>query len=251
MVVPCHLRAGILARVTSVTVHDDYGERHDIPAAAVLDGPDRVWRFFEVEGDDGPDALERADRVAPPAVACPACPTRRRPPVERVDLLRDEVANLVWAIERRAPASSGRSVDRDAAARPAAQEDAQDRAGQDWTYEAFPPVPANWIPFVPVRRGDGSPTAQVYLRRARMAATDPLVPPGRLVPMGRILDARRPLRIDEEAIPDAGLRIDRRYQRARDADGTVHLWMGRRVRTGAGPARRGFATDQLIRPTSP
>ncbi|WP_456788840.1 hypothetical protein [Cellulomonas sp. P5_C5] len=250
---PLVVPAGSVSRVQQVVVHDDFGGRNVIPATAVIDGPDRVWRFFELEGDDGPDAPERADRRAPLLLVAPALPDAESGPAwERVDLVRDDAANLVWAVERRAPASSGRSVDRDALARRAAEEDAQDGSGQDWTYEAFRPVPENWIPFVPVRRGAAdSATAQVYLRRARMAATDPSVPPGRLVPMGRILDARRPLRIDEEAIPDAGLRIDRRYQRARGADGSVHLWMGRRVRTGAGPARSGFATDRLLRPEPP
>jgi hypothetical protein len=243
MVVPCHLRAGSVAQVTRVTVHDDYGQRHDIPATAVLDGPDRVWRFFEVEDDHGPDAVERRDRVAPLLLAAPALPdTEEGPPVERVDMLRDQVANLAWAIERRARAASGRTVDRDAAS---ALPDPVDHDGA-WYYQAYAPVPENWIPLVPVRNGDGD-GAQVHLRRGRVAVAPPGVPPTRLLPRGRILDARAPLRIREEAIPDAGLRVDRRYQRARGSDGRVHLWLGRRVRTGAWPAASRFSPDRLRR----
>jgi hypothetical protein len=243
IVMPCHLRAGSVARVTSVTVHDDYGQRHDIPATAVLDGPDRVWRFFEVEGDDGPDAAEQTDRVAPLLLAAPALPdTEEGTPVERVDMIRDQVANLAWAIERRAWGTSGRTIDRDAASVLA---DPRDRDA-DWSYQAFSPVPENWIPLVPVRRGEGE-TAQVHLRRGRVAVPPPGVPVERLLPRGRILDARAPLRIWEAAIPDAGLRVDRRYQRARSADGRVHLWLGRRVRTGAWPAAGRFVADRLRR----
>jgi hypothetical protein len=73
------------------------------------------------------------------------------------------------------------------------------------------------------------------------------VPEERLLPLGRILDASRPLRVHEEAIPDSGIRVDRRYQRARGADGRVHLWVGRRVRAGAWPAASRFVADRLLR----
>jgi hypothetical protein len=244
--VPFRLPAGSVARVVSLTVLDDYGQRHLIPATAVIDGPGRVWRFFEVEGDAGPDAAERADRIAPMLVLAPALPdTEAGPPIERVDLVRDEVANLAWGIERRARAASGRPVDRDAPAAAAAAAAASESG--EWTYRAFTPVPENWIPFVPVRSGDGA-SAQVRLRRGRMAVGPDGVAPERLLPWGRLLDARAPLRVQEAAIPDGGLRIDRRYQRARGADGRIHLWIGRRVRDGAGPAAGRFTTDRLERP---
>lgn len=243
-IVPCHLPAGSVARVVSLRVLDDYGQRHDIPATAVRDGVDRVWRFFEVEGDDGPDAPLLRDRLAPLLLVAPALPdTEEGAPLERVDMIRDEVANLAWAIERRAVAASGRSVDRDAAAAPPPVVD----PGDDWRYEAFTPVPENWIPLVPVRRDDG----EVHLRRGRMAVPPDGAAPERLLPLGRILDAGAPFRVQEAAIPDAGLRLDRRYQRARDADGRVHLWLGRRVRTGAWPATSRVTTDRLRRPQPP
>ena len=185
LIVPCHLTAGSLARVTSLTVYDDYGKHHNIPAAAVLDGPDRVWRFFEIEGDDGPDAPLRKDRKAPLLVLAPALTdTEEGPPLERVDLLRDQVSNLAWGIERRVLGASGRSVDRDAAA--VLLEAAP--ASEEWSYQAYTPVPQNWIPLVPVQRGEGD-TAQVHLRRGRMAVPPPGVPVRQLLPMGRLLDA--------------------------------------------------------------
>jgi hypothetical protein len=242
--VPCDLPTGSLARVTRLVVFDDYGAGHDIRAAAVNDGPDRVWRFFEIEGDDGPDAPALKDRLAPIVLLAPALPdTEEGPPLERVDFIRDQVANLAWAIERRAVVSSGRPVDRDATA--ASIED-DSSTGDEWTYSAYRPVPENWIPLVPVQLDEGN-AAQVYLRRARVAVPPPGVPEERLRPLGRILDASRPLRVHEEAIPDSGIRVDRRYQRARGADGRVHLWVGRRVRTGAWPAASRFVADRLLR----
>jgi hypothetical protein len=244
MVVPCHMPAGSVGRVESLTVHDDYGRRHDIPAAAVVDGPARVWRFFELDDVAAPGPPIPQERPVPPLLLmAPALPdTEEGPPVERVDMIRDEVANLAWAIERRAMAASGRTVDRDAMAVPAEAAD----HGDSWYYQAYTPVPENWIPFVPVQDGGGG-VAEVHLRRGRVAVAPPGLPPSRLLPMGRILDASSPLRIREAAIPDAGLRIDRRYQRARGTDGRIHMWLGRRVRTGAWPATGRFAADRLRR----
>ncbi len=245
MSVPFVLPVGSLARVTRLVVRDDYGRRHDIPAVAVRDGPERVWRFFEIEGDDGPDAPLPEDRVAPLVLLAPALPdTEEGPPLERVDFIRDQVANLAWAIERRAVVASGRSADRDSTAAVAAD---AEPGGEEWRYTAYTPVPENWIPLVPVRSGDEK-SAQVHLRRGRMAVPPAGLAEERLLPRGRILDASRPLRIHEEAIPDAGIRIDRRYQRARGPDGRVHVWIGRRVRTGAWPAAGRFTTDRLRRP---
>ena len=244
MSIPCDLPAGSLARVVRLVVRDDYGARHEIPAAAVRDGPGRVWRFFELEGDDGPDAPLVEGRQAPLVLLAPALSdTEEGPPLERVDFLRDQVANLAWAIERRAVAAAGRPIDRDATAAPIAD---VSPTGDVWSYAAYTSVPENWIPFVPVRLDEGD-SAQVYLRRARMAVPPLGLTEDRLLPLGEILDATRPLRIREEAIPDAGIRIDRRYQRARGADGRVHLWIGRRVRTGAWPAAGRFTTDRLLR----
>ena len=242
MVVPCHVPAGSVSRVTSLVVHDDYGARHEIPATAVVDGPGRVWRFFELDDVAGPGPpIPKSRPEAPLLLVAPALPdSESGPPLERVDMIRDQAANLAWAIERRAPAASGRPFERDAASSPA--EPAE--SGDAWSYVAYTPVPEHWIPLVPVRGED----EQVHLRRGRVALPPSGVPEERLLPMGRILDASAPMRVDEDAIPDAGVRIERRYQRARGPDGRIHLWVGRRVRTGAWPATARFVADRLLRP---
>jgi hypothetical protein len=42
----------------------------------------------------------------------------------------------------------------------------------------------------------------------------------------------------EEELPAGGLRVTRRYQLARSADGGVHLWTGRRKHPSGGPMKR-------------
>ena len=151
MSVPCTLPVGTLARVTRVSVLDDYGQGHDIPAAAVVDGPGRAWRFFELGGDKGPDAAEPGQRRPPWLLLAPALPDVDQGPVlERVDLARDEVSNLTWAIERRVVGSAGRQVDRRGERPLPAPAPALADA---WRYRALPWVPLDWIPLVPVLRG--------------------------------------------------------------------------------------------------
>jgi hypothetical protein len=51
------------------------------------------------------------------------------------------------------------------------------------------------------------------------------------VPGGRVLaEVEAAGGVLRDAIPPEGLRVTRRWQRARDADGRVHQWIGRRVR---------------------
>jgi len=89
------------------------------------------------------------------------------------------------------------------------------------------------------------------LRRGRMAVGPDDVPPERSLPLGRLLDARAPMRLQAAAIPDGGLRIERRYERARSADGRIHLWIGRRVQSGAAPAAGRYTTDRLQQSPQP
>lgn len=247
MVVPCVLPVASLARVESLIVLDDFGATHRVQATAALDGPARTWRWFEIDGDEGPNATALADRRAPIMFVAPAlADVEEGPPLERVDFIRDQAANLAWAIERQALGASGRPVDRDA--RSALPEFPQ--SDRDWAYRAYSPARVNWIPFTPVRTGGTTGAgSEVFLRRARMALPPEGLTLDDLVPKGRVLDARAPMRVFEEAVPDAGLRVDRRYQRARGADGRVHVWAGRRVRTGAWPAHGQFTADRLLRST--
>ncbi len=236
--VPCVLPVGSLARVTSVAVLDDYGRRHEIPAAAVVDGPGRAWRFFELGDDKGPDAADRARRRPPWLLLAPALPDVDQGPVlERVDLARDEVSNLTWAIERRVVGSGGRPVER-RGERPLPAP--APVLADSWRYRALPWVPLHWIPFVPVRGAD----EQVHLRRALVATDDQTEAEARR-PRGEVLEPDRPLYVAEEAVPSSGLRVDRRFQAARGADGRLHVWLGRRVREGTDRVAGRFVPDRL------
>ena len=141
-------------------------------------GPSRVWRFFELEDDPGPTPPSRRSPAAPLLLVAPALPdTEQGPPLERVDMIRDEVANLAWAIERRALAASGASV-RPRRRRTAPRPGRRRRAGR---YVAYTPVPEHWIPLVPVRGEDeaaGPPASRAGRRPAARRAGGAAAPDG-------------------------------------------------------------------------
>jgi hypothetical protein len=92
---------------------------------------------------------------------CPAADTLEGPPLEHVLMMRDEMANMVWGIEKRVQGSSGEPLDRkfEATRLSTTQAlrlppDALAQAdGAALRYVLQTPVAANWIPFLPVRKG--------------------------------------------------------------------------------------------------
>jgi hypothetical protein len=240
--VPCGLPAGVVARVQRVTVTDDYGEVTTIRSAAELDGPGRVWRFFELTGDASADAKTLASRRCPWLFLAPALPgVNQGRPVEEVVLRRDEASNLAWAGVARVEGAAGRTIDRaararaDAAPPPTAPEDA-------WRYLLASPVLEHQVPLVPVRSTtDGG----LYLQRGRLATAVSRTVTTRGA-LGRILEPETALLIHDDEVPATGVRITRSWQMARQADGGWVLWMGRR-KGPASPVRSpGLVFDEVI-----
>jgi hypothetical protein len=227
---PCMLPAGSLARVTRISVLDDFGQRTEVPSTAVRDKGrvHRPWRWFELSGDPGPGEDQAPLLFLPPVVHA----VEESRPLETVEIRRDELANLAWAIEQRVESAAGRAVDREAG-RSIANEGAEPRAQDAWRYRLATDIPDHWVPLVPVRIKGERP--QVVLRRGTIAA-DADSETGRA--KGRILDPEHVFLLREEVVPSGGVRVTRRFQLARGANGSVHLWVGRQARPSGGPMRR-------------
>jgi hypothetical protein len=92
---------------------------------------------------------------------------------------------------------------------------------------------------------DDAATGQIMLQRGRVALSgEPGASRGAL---GRILIPDRRLLIHEDEIPNAGIRVVRRYQSARDPGGKLHTWVGRRKGPGRGEGHSGLEFDVLDR----
>jgi hypothetical protein len=247
--VPLRIPVGTLAQVQSLTVHDTMGDHLTIAPAAIVDrrapGP-RVFRLYELSGDPSVAAERAPWLLVPPSLSGSVV----GPPLERVELVRDEAANLAWGIERLVEGPTGRAVDRLQHWRTAATAGAGSAAGgtpsppspDAWRYRLESTAPPFWVPFVPVRAGTG---AQVKLRRARMQEWE-LLDRSLTGPKGELLQRRRPMLVEEEEVPRGGATLERRWQVARWSDGSVHVWLQRSKRLGHGERSSGLRWDTLV-----
>jgi hypothetical protein len=250
--VPVVLDVGSVCRVVSLAVTDTFGNRIAIPHVSSVDGPTSPWRFFALAPDPrAPSAPAPLPDLffLPPTLAT----TLSARPLEDVLLLRDEMANLAWAVERVVAGASGRRIDRyevwqdarrrrdEAAAQPPAEE-ATGATPAAFAYRLGSEVPEHWIPFVPEQ---DPATRQVLLRRGalpRFAANGQVAP---IQPLGQLLQPGTELKLFDEEVPREGARVTRAAQWARWSDGSTHLWIGRTKQPGAGEGSSGLRFDFL------
>lgn len=226
-----------LCEIRGIVIDNTFG-RHTFLRAAGR-GPESAWQRFAMfhltEAGDRPDAAGNLFYL-PPAVGH----TLESAPLERVNFVRDEMANMVWAVEAVVPSQTGQGVSgygpsttAASAATPWVAPDANVRVG----YVAGTTVPDNWIPFLPVH-AVGS-VSEVRLQRARMA--------GGLPPRGRLLrEPGSPYFIEEEEVPRAGVYVARAWQRTRWLGGRTVIWVGRRKTAGRGEGASQLAFDRVV-----
>ena len=110
--IPVRVPAGSLTRVERLDVLDSFGRKLRIRSTVLQDqrrrpGP-RVWRFFELAGD-----VSVENDQDPWLLLAPASPaSQHSEPIERVVYLRDEGANLAWAVEETLESPDGRAYRR-------------------------------------------------------------------------------------------------------------------------------------------
>src|SRR4029079_3684071 len=103
--VPLGAAVGTLVRITSLDVRDTFGRTVTVGPTA----PAGDWGMFGLTRADGPP--DGALLLAPTLAA-----SVQGRDLEEVLLLRDETANLAWAVERTTEGEDGRPADRAQAA---------------------------------------------------------------------------------------------------------------------------------------
>ena len=225
-VLPLDLAVGSFTRIDGLVVTDVFGDRTLVrPADRGADSDWERWSMFRLNGDD---ASSMGLLLAPALTA-----RIEAPPLEQVHFLRDEMANLVWAVEHRVASKAGEPVDPALGYAPPDPEKS-DKDGP--RYVLGETVPPHWRPFVPAHL-PGS-VRSIRLQRARL--------PNQLSqPLGVVLDVPAPYFIAEEEVPRAGRTITRAFQRARWIDGTTFLWLGRAAPFGRGEGSSGLVFDAV------
>lgn len=233
--IPYVVEVGSICEIPGLLVVDNFGETTLVRAAGR--GRDEAWQrwsMFTLSSAEGEGTADLRLFV-PPALTA----SMVGQDIEQVLLLRDEMANMVWGVEKVVPAALGGGVDGYAVAR----EDASPSSPPlhptvaRTRYVLGTDVPRNWHPFLPVRVAGTSRSVQ--LQRARMPG------PARAI-RGAILAGPSPYYLNEEEVPRAGKSVTRAFERARWLDGRSCLWVGRRVKTGRGEGSSGLAFDQIV-----
>ncbi|MFT3722104.1 MAG: hypothetical protein QM773_00850 [Hyphomonadaceae bacterium] len=236
---PYEVETGDLCEALGLVVHDVFGDASLVrPADRGKDEDWRRWAMFGLE------TRQTGDVAKPRLFLPPTTPKMLEgAPIERVVFLRDEMANMVWAVERTVMSAAGMGVDGERHAlslAPVPPPDPAPATGATARYRLGTDAPLNWRPFVPSH----VPNSQrsVRLQRARL-------PERSADPLGAVLVgpglAPEPYFINEEEVPRSGRIVTRSYQRTRWLDGRVVLWLGRRTLTGRGEGSSGLEFDVI------
>ena len=245
---------GRVAEVKGIAISNVFNERFWIepvrerPAAEGWE----QWSLFTLSafGAERPPAPTRL--VLLPTAA----KVQESTPVEQIALVRDEMANMVWAIEKRILLPSGKSKPGGEAAREYRQY-LQRLVGPlavplaptaRIRYQVMSNVPEQWIPFIPVHV-EGS-VRETQLQRAALPRILEGAPnsPGKVRPRTTLLRQNLPKAyfIHEEEVPRAGVVVSHSYQRTRWIGGKVFTWLGVRKQTGRGEGWSGLRFDGLV-----
>jgi hypothetical protein len=259
-IVPQDVKGGTISNVRGLVVTNVFGERTWInPTGKGPDDDWMRWTMFTVSKEgSGPEAADNS------LLFLPTVPKiQEGKPLEQFVMLRDEIANMVWAIETDIITPSGRKTKAAEAARELqtfyqrlAESEATPTTEDEPTaairYKIMSSVPENWIPFIPVHVDNNK--REIQLQRAAM----PRITPGvdvedteRIRPRSLLLreglDQAAPAAyyIFEEEVPRSGIQVKRAYQRTRWYQGRTYLWLGIHKQTGRGEGSSGLRFDYL------
>ncbi|HEY2496511.1 MAG TPA: hypothetical protein VGK24_05535 [Candidatus Angelobacter sp.] len=252
--IPFRIPAGTLALVEGLAVTNNFGERFWVIAAgAGAEDNWHRWAMFEISSETT-GAKADTSLLIPPS----ASNILDGDPLEEIELARDEVANMAWAIERTIPsvAGSGRSGKDEARETLQYQQQLVGTGTAppyfaDIAYLAMTSVPEHWIPFMPVHL-PGS-LREIQLQRSRMLRIVPgdpnppvKVPPRTtLIRDGLDISPAQPYFVHEEELPRAGVTLTESFRRTRWTKGEAYIWLGVQKQTGRGERSSGLAFDTI------
>ena len=257
---PITLPTGSVANVDGLMVTNVFGESTWVePAGSGSDEDWQRWNMYSMS--------VRGSEEVPADLSLAVLPVARKvlesKALEEVFVLRDETANMVWAVEAQVPLATGKSkagketgyelkaklqqLLNDTVAAPP---EVTHRA--DIRYQVVNSVPEEWIPLVPVHI-DGD-KREIQLQRAampRILDNDDRVPlkvepRTSLMREGLEESPKQPYFVYEETVTRAGIRVRKSFQRTRWYDGRVYNWLGIRKQTGRGGGSSGLAFDQIV-----
>ena len=253
-IIPHTREVGSINKVGGLMTTDVFGKSLMINSAGNGLESWEKWSMYQQEGDSVGDV----SLLLPTVIK-----NVESEPIEQVVFLRDEMSNMVWAVEDIIPdylggGRPGKDAFQELQEYLAslyqyvsdANPDNFEETAANIKFQLGTTVPENWIPFIPV----ASTGSNMQLQRAAMSRfiegldlvhTDNIVRP-RTALLSKGIDQNQPYKIYEEEILKAGIIVTTHYQRTRWFDGSNHVWLGRKKKTGRGTGESGLIFDQIV-----
>jgi hypothetical protein len=242
-VIPIEFEVGSLCRTRSLVITDTFGVRTLIKPGSESGEPNSLWRMYQLSHLRGSGLSSPASNLffLPPSLLS----SLGNRPIEEVLFLRDEMANLAWAVERVIESAAESPLNRfedylEQKRRSEQQSPPPAPTSDTLRYRLATEVPDYWVPLMPVKTDQG-------LRLKRGAVLKPSGSAELVHAVGRILEPGQELSLFEEEVPREGVRVTRSYQFTRWIDGSSHFWIGRRKGVGRGEGSSGLKYDALDR----
>jgi hypothetical protein len=248
-VVPLTLPVGSLTSVTSLVVTDSFGVRTLLRPIGDRALPPPHWRMYQLAylRRPGSDAIAGSEAnlfFLPPALGR----SLEGVAVEDVLFMRDEMANIAWAIERSIESPVEQPMPRTDVSTPV-QDSAADTGSPPEGESTLPryllssTVPAHWIPLLPVQLALTPNKIVSRLKRGAVLQPDGSQKVHRA--QGKLLNAAAELLLYDEEVPREGIHVARHYQLARWIDGSTWTWLAHRKQVGRGEGSSGLRFDSV------
>lgn len=249
--VPLTLPVGSVTRVDSLVVTDTFGVRSLVRPIGDPALPPAYFSLWQsaYQNPDSSGAVKIATNrfFLPPTLSR----TMDGAPLEDVLFVRDEMANLAWAIERTVESPIEQPAPRYEAADAAPSDPAAGAPTTDFPrYLLSSQVAPNWIPLLPVQLPNPSQppntAGQIISRLKRGAVLQPDGTKKVHSAMGEVLNAGSQLLLYDEEVPREGVHVTRQRRLTRWTDGSTWLWTSFRNRVGCGEGSSALKFDQVL-----
>lgn len=251
-IIPFMLPIGSISEIKGLTVTDNFGDIFWIESTEKVDQQNLDWSMFKQK------SLNPNSKM----FLCPSAKkVQESEPYEGVYFLKDEMANMVWAVEKTIPTITGKGgVGKEYALQTqiyhqelsGGSNESQVPYKANVFYKAMTEVPENWIPFIPVHANGHN--RKIQLQRAsniRIIQGSDVIPE-KIKPLTSILregldetDTLKPYFVHEEEVPRSGIQVQQKFERTRWLNGEVYVWLGMKKKTGAGEGSSGLLFDQI------
>lgn len=260
--IPLTLPMGAVATIKGLAVTNVFGERLWIEAAGSRRGDN--WNMFSLNYKD--DTTQTSDKSL--LMLPTASKILESKPIEEVMMIRDELANMVWGIEKRVHLAHGVSklgseaatethqfYNKIAKLNPKPLPQSQFDNGAKISYEIMNSVPENWIPFIPSKIDNFPDNREIQLQRAAMPRIIEGMDVVKVRPLTTLLregmETKTAYFIHEEEVHRAGIIVSQSFQRTRWRDGRVFTWLGAKKQIGRGEGNSGLKFDGIKEVKSP